>query len=75
MEFFITCMMEMESDCYDYGARYYDPAIGRWHVVDSLEQYDSPYIYVGNNPISMIDPTGLWGESSKNGLFKTVVDP
>ena len=47
---------------YDYGARHYDAALGRWHVVDSLgEKYysSSPFVYCGNNPINRIDPTGM----------------
>ncbi len=50
-------------DWYDYGARFYDPALGRWHVVDpAIENahYDySPYAYVYNNPLRFLDPFGL----------------
>jgi RHS repeat-associated protein len=46
---------------YDYGARMYDPQIGRWHVQDKLvDQYYSvaPYVYVLNRPTVAVDPDG-----------------
>ncbi|MOA00392.1 hypothetical protein D3C78_1197510 [compost metagenome] len=47
---------------YDYGARFYDPVIGRFHVIDDLAEnhYNlTSYHYVMNNPLLYIDPLGL----------------
>ncbi len=47
---------------YDYGARMYDAALGRFTTVDpSAENYfnTSLYAYCGNNPINRIDLDGL----------------
>ena len=46
---------------YDYGARHYDAALGRWHAVDPLaEKYysTSPYTYCLGKPQNAIDYQG-----------------
>jgi RHS repeat-associated protein len=45
----------------DYGARLYDPSIGRWNGVDGFaEKYfdQSTFTYVHNTPINAVDPDG-----------------
>jgi hypothetical protein len=40
----------------------YDPRVGRWFARDPLTKkypYDSPYSFVGNNPITLQDPDGM----------------
>ena len=53
-----------ESGLYYYGARYYDPATGRFITTDSVKgslkdpQSLNRYSYTMNNPLKYIDPTG-----------------
>lgn len=42
----------------DFMLRQYDPRLGRWLTKDPMGQYASPYMAMGNNPVSYIDPTG-----------------
>lgn len=38
--------------------RLWDARIGRWLTTDPMGEFHSPYLGMGNNPISKIDPTG-----------------
>jgi RHS repeat-associated protein len=49
---------EHELHWYHYGARFYDPQLGRWHAPDPADEYYSPYIFVGNMVVNAIDPNG-----------------
>ncbi len=59
-------------DWYDYGARFYDPALGRFICLDPIaDQFPhvSPYNYAENSPIANID---LWGLQAFPGLKQCV---
>nr|MDQ3395661.1 RHS repeat-associated core domain-containing protein [Bacteroidota bacterium] len=47
-----------DTDWYDFHARMYSPALGRFLGVDTQGQFDNPYNGMGNNPVVMVDPNG-----------------
>lgn len=53
-----------ETGLYYFGARYYAPHLARWIGCDPAGQGEglNLYVYVRNNPISNIDPTGYGSE-------------
>jgi len=70
---------DKDSGLYYYGARYYDPSIGRWLTKDPLQnmfpamrhlrnaQKLNRYSYVLNNPLNLVDIWGLDGTTAGVG--------
>lgn len=54
-----------ESGLYYHEARYYAVWLGKWSCCDpaGLTQFTNLYVFVGCNPITRLDPTGLVDES------------
>lgn len=54
--------MSLNMNMYDFGARMYDPTIGRFMVIDPMADfvnYQSPYVMADNNPIYFVDDYGF----------------
>lgn len=73
-EFGYTSHRFVESlDIYNFGSRWYDPALGRFLQPDSLVPFPSNpqafnrYAYVLNNAINLLDPTGGVPEEDETG--------
>jgi RHS repeat-associated protein len=59
--------LDRETGLYYAGARYYDPKISIWLSVDPLvEEFPNwnPYNYTMQNPINLVDPTGMSPEEN-----------
>lgn len=51
----------------EFELRLYNHDLGRWSAPDPYGQFHSPYIAMGNNPVSMVDPDGGYINQSSAG--------
>jgi RHS repeat-associated protein len=71
-----------ETGNYYYGARYYDPKVSVWLRVDPLaHKYPSlsPYVFVANNPVMLVDPNGMeitfgWFDFKAKRTYKRIYE-
>ena len=56
-----------EVGLYYFNARWYDPELGRFISEDPAQDGVNWYVYVSNNPLKFVDPTGL--DPSYTGSF------
>ena len=56
-------LYDFDTKLYRFGSRDYDPTVGRWTTKDPIGFAGGDtnlYAYVGGNPMSYVDPSGLW---------------
>ena len=60
---FQTKELHPKSKLVYFGARWYNPAVGRWLTPDPAGIIDGPnlYVYLNNSPTNLLDPWGLCG--------------
>ncbi len=51
--------LDEDINLYYFNARFYDATTGRFINVDPIQDGTNWYVYCSNNPLNMVDPTGL----------------
>jgi RHS repeat-associated protein len=75
---FASREFDAETSLYYNRARYLDPSTGRWTTQDPLGFAAGDanlYRYVGNNPVNMVDPSGLSGVGHHWVPVSVLTDP
>ena len=57
-------LLDVDTGLLRFGARDYDPSVGRWTAKDPIlfnGGQANLWVYVGNDPVNRQDPRGLWG--------------
>ncbi|MBU1381983.1 hypothetical protein KKD49_14220, partial [Myxococcota bacterium] len=71
--------LEVDLGIMYFGARWYNPQLGRWLSPDPLylvstakngEKEQNLYHYAANNPWKFVDPNGLWNDLTLPGIYK-----
>ncbi len=73
---------DLELNLEDFGSRFWNSRNGRWSNIDPAAQFNSPYLGMGNNPISILDVDGTTAHENVSGAdggimlseFETVSD-
>jgi RHS repeat-associated protein len=64
-----------EGNAYNFGARIYDPRLGRFLSIDPMASHFpdwSPYVFAYDNPISLIDENGEFGDDPRGKFYKAM---
>ncbi len=72
--------IDQETGMEAFQLRLWDGRIGRWLSTDPYGQYNSPYLGMGNNPLSGIDSDGgwffkFWANYKRNQVIRDRKDP
>ena len=74
LEWYTGKEWDEEAGLYYFNARWYEPETGRFTTEDPARDAVNWYAYCGNNPLSRIDPTGLYVDYGPGGTRREV-DP